>query len=231
MNDSANQEFKLPPEQQAIRDKCFHPSGKFIEFPKEDVESSVPERFEKVVAQFPEQLAVKMGDRTLTYQELNHAANRRAHAILTQRGETQEPIALLMEHDSPLLVAIVGVLKAGKICVLPDPSFPKARNAFLLEDSQAGLRITDSTKLSLAVEYAHDRCQFINVGELNSGHSIDNPGLSIAPDQFAFLVYTSGSTGLPKGVIQIHRNLLPDSLFDCNTLHIRTDDRVALRHS
>ena len=158
MSEASKPQNTLPPEQQAIRDKCFHPSGKFIEFPKEDVETSIPERFEKIVGRCPDRLAVKIRNRTLTYQELNHAANRVAHAILAQRGETQEPIALLMEHDSPLIVAIVGVLKAGKICVVLDPSFPKARSAFLMEDSQAGLLITDSKNLSLAKEYARDRC-------------------------------------------------------------------------
>ena len=87
--------------------------------------------------------AVINRNRPLTYHELNQAANRLAHAILAQREEKQEPIALLLEHDSPLLVAIMGVLKAGKICVVLDPSFPIARSAFLLEDSQAGLLITD----------------------------------------------------------------------------------------
>jgi non-ribosomal peptide synthetase component F len=142
MSEASKPQNRLPPEQQAIRDKCFHPSGKFIVFPKEDVETSIPERFEKIVGRFPDRLAVKMRNRTLTYRELNHAANRVAHAILAQRGETQEPIALLMEHDVPLIAAIVGVVKAGKICVVLDPSFPKARNAFLIEDSQARLLIT-----------------------------------------------------------------------------------------
>lgn len=222
---------RLPPEQQAIWDKCFHPSGKFVEFPKEDVETSIPERFEKIVRRFPDVPAVKIRNRPVTYQELNQAANCLAHAILAQRGETQEPIALLMEHDSPSIVAMLGVLKAGKICVVLDPSFPKARNAFLLEDCQAALLITDSKNLSLAEEYAQDRCRYLNADELDSGFPVDNPGLSIAPDHFAFLVYTSGSTGQPKGVIQNHRNLLHDSLLYCNGLHICTDDRVALLYS
>jgi amino acid adenylation domain-containing protein len=223
--------MQLPLEQEAIRGKCFHPSGKFVEFPKQDVETSIPKRFEKIAGQFPDRVAVTMRNRTLTYQELNQAANRLAHAILAQRGETPEPIALLMDHDIPLIVAIVGVLKAGKICVVLDPSFPKDRSAFLLEDSQASLLIADNENLYLAVEYAHDRCGFVNINELDSGFSIDNPGLPISPDRFAFLIYTSGSTGQPKGVIQNHRNLLHDSLLYCNGLHICTDDRIALLYS
>jgi non-ribosomal peptide synthetase component F len=85
--------MRLPLEQDAIRDKCFHPSGKFVEFPKQDVETSIPKRFEKIAGQFPDRVAVTMRNRTLTYQELKQAANRLAHAILARRGETQEPIA------------------------------------------------------------------------------------------------------------------------------------------
>ena len=59
MDDSMNHGFKVPPEQQAIRDKCFHPSGTFIEFPIEDVETSIPARFEKIVQRYPQRIAVK----------------------------------------------------------------------------------------------------------------------------------------------------------------------------
>jgi non-ribosomal peptide synthetase component F len=138
MSEASKPQYTLPPEQQAIRDKCFHPSGTFVEFPMEDVETSIPARFEKIARLHPDRLAVKGKDRSLTYDELNQGANRVAHAILDHRGETQEPIALLMEHDSSLLVAMLGVLKAGKICVVLDPSFPKARSAFLMEDSASG---------------------------------------------------------------------------------------------
>ena len=146
---------------------------------------------------------------------MNEAANRLARAILAQRGDKQEPIALLMEHDIQLFVAIVGVLKAGKICVVLDPAFPRDRSVFLLEDSQAGLLLSDSENLSSAVEYAHGRCGFGNINEWNSSFSIENLRLPIAPNDFAFLIYTSGSTGQPKGVIQNHRNLLHDCLLYC----------------
>src|SRR5438477_51951 len=146
--------MRLPLEQEAIRGKCFHPSGKFVEFPKQDVDTSIPTRFEKIAGQFPDRVAVTMRNRTLTYQELNQAANRLAHAILAQRGETQEPIALLMDHDIPLIVAIVGVLKAGKICVVLDPSFPKDRRALLYSCSASqGLKITFAALLNGAALY------------------------------------------------------------------------------
>ena len=223
--------MNLPPEQEAIRAKCFHPSGTFVEFPEEDVETSIPERFEKIAARYPDRVAVKLRNRLLTYRELNDTANRLARAILARRGDTQEPIALLMEHDIPLFVAMLGVLKAGKICVVLDPSFPKDRNVFLIEDSQAGLLISDRENLPSAAEYTHGRCGCVNIDELDSSLSIENLRLPIAPMNFAFLIYTSGSTGQPKGVIQNHRNLLHDCLLYCNGLHVCADDRIALLYS
>ncbi len=221
----------VSPHQQALQARCFHPSGHFVEFPREDIETSIPARFEKLASEFPGRLAVKTGTRTLTYDELNQVANRLSHAILAHPGEAQEVIAVLAEHDSSLFVAILGILKAGKICVVLDPAFPKARNSYLLEDSQASLLVTDTASLSSAREYAHARCRVVNVDALDSRVSIDNPAVPIPADRFAFLVYTSGSTGQPKGVIQNHRNLLHDARIYCNGLHICADDRVALLYS
>src|SRR5215467_3931370 len=89
----------LPPEQQAIRDKCVHPTGTFVEFKKEEIEQSIPDRFEKIVRLYPHRLAVKAGQRSLTYDQLNRAANRIAAAILAKRGDRNEPITMLFEHD------------------------------------------------------------------------------------------------------------------------------------
>ena len=66
MDDSIAHKLTLPAEQQAIRDKCFHPSGTFVEFAKEEIEQSIPERFEKIVARFPDHIAVKSKNQTLT---------------------------------------------------------------------------------------------------------------------------------------------------------------------
>jgi len=84
-----------------IRDKCFHPSGTFVEFSKEEFEQSIPERFEKIACQ----LAIKVGNTFLTYEELNEEANRIAHPILNSVGEG---------HGAPIVTAILGALKPVK---------------------------------------------------------------------------------------------------------------------
>src|SRR4026208_1052526 len=95
MSDAQRQSFQLPPEQQAIRNKCFHPSGTFVEFPIEDVETSIPARFENIVEKYPERIAIKVNDRVVTYAELNGIANRLARRIVACGGDSHIPVALL----------------------------------------------------------------------------------------------------------------------------------------
>ena len=82
----------LPPEQQRIRDQCFHPSGTFVEFKKDDVEQSIPSRFEEQVRQYPNRLAIKTRNKELTYDEINKYSNQVARAILHQLGGAADPI-------------------------------------------------------------------------------------------------------------------------------------------
>jgi len=228
MRDLPKNIFGLPPEQQAIRAKCFHPTGTFIEFKKEEIEQSIPDRFERIVRLYPDRLAVKTKGQQLTYEELNYAANRVARAILAQRGPRQEPIALLFDHDARIIPAVLGVLKAGKIYVPLDPSYPEARAAGILEDSQAELMLTDNKNYFIGQELARHVRHIINVDELDPHLSTENLSLSIPPDTLAFIVYTSGSTGQPKGVIQDHRNALHNAMRVANGLHICSADRTTL---
>ena len=147
----------LPPEQQAIRAKCFHPTGTFVEFNKEEIEQSIADRFEEQVRRYPDRLAVKTEKEELTYEELNNAANRVARAILAQRGVGEEPVALLFEHGAPMFAALLGVLKAGKFYVPLDPSYPRARVSYILQDSRADLIVTNHRNLSLAMMAGAER--------------------------------------------------------------------------
>src|SRR5215208_1976200 len=133
-----------------------HLTNAFIQFEEEETEQSIPQRFEQQVRRYPDRLAVKTKSRQLTYAALNKVANRVARALLAQRGEGPESIALLLEHDPLMIGAIFGVLKAGKVYVPLDPSFPYARNAYILEDSQAGLIVTNNKNLSLAESLSED---------------------------------------------------------------------------
>src|ERR1041385_5550440 len=112
-------------------------------------DNSISAEFERTVLQYPERLAVRSKSYDLTYAELNAFANRVARAILKRRGTGQEPVAILLDDDAPKVAAILGVLKAAKIYIPMDPSFPTASLAEVLDDSQASLIVTDRKNLSL----------------------------------------------------------------------------------
>ena len=218
----------LPPEQEAIRARCFHPTKAFVEFTKEETEQSISERFEKIVRLHPQRLALKLGDEALSYEALNRAANQIAHAIFAKGGKQDEPIALLLGKGIKLAAAIFGALKTGRIYVLLNPSLPSTRVDFILKNSGARIIVTDSDRLSLATGLAGRRLHLINVTEMDSRLPSSNPALSISPDALTWITYTSGSTGEPKGVVQNHRNLLHLIRTQTNDLHICSQDRLAM---
>jgi len=165
----------LPPEQRAIRDKCFHPTGRFVEFKREEIEQSIPDRFEQVVRKYPNRLAIKTKDHELTYDQLNRVANRVARAILAHCGEGQEQVALLLEHDTSVIAAMIGVLKAGKAYVPLDPSYPRKRLAYMLKDSEARLLLTNKINRSLA-DALSQKVPVIDIEVLDSTSPEENLG-------------------------------------------------------
>ena len=221
----------IPPKQQAIRDKCFHSTGTFIEFKKEETEQSIPDRFEEQVRRYPGRLAVKTASQELTYDELNKAANRVARQILTRDDRGNEPVALLFTQGIAGITAILGVLKAGRAYVSLDPVLPTARLTYILRDSQAALIIASNQNLAFARELAQNHQALINIDELNSKPAVDNPGLGVAPDSPAYVMYTSGSTGQQKGIVQTHLNVLHAVMNHTNGFHICSDDRLTLLYS
>ena len=229
--DSTRQISDAYSHQLSILDRSYHPSGTFIEFKKDEIEQSVPSRFEQQVCNYPNRLAIKTNKEELTYRELNQAANRVAHVVMERCGTEEEPMALMFEQGSQAITAILGVLKAGKIFVSLDPRYPHSRISYMVKELEARLILTNSLNLSKARELATDRCELINVDELDPGLSTENPRRPISPDAIVSIVYTSGSTGQPKGVMQNHRNLLYSIMLNTNALHISSLDRLSFLHT
>ena len=222
--------MKLPPEQERIRAKCFHPSGNFVEFPIEEVETSIPARFEKIVRQHPDRIAVKTETCVATYEQLNDMANDFATAML-QQGSKAQLVALLFEKSVAQIAAMLGAMKAGKFFLILDPSFPKIRLAAMLKSSWAKLLVTNRRNTGLADEIATPDCQLMQWESIDSSIYRNNPALSIAAKALAFINYTSGSTGEPKSLLRNHRMILHNIMLRTNLMHVCEHDRISLLSS
>ncbi len=215
----------IPKEQQAIRAKCFHPTGTFIPFPANALGLSIIGLFEQQVHTHSDRLAVKTRHHTLTYAELNQAANRLARAIIEKRGRGEENIALLLDHGALHIVAMLGVLKAGKVYVPLDSSYPRKRLAYMLENSQSELLITNQTNHSLT-DTLVSKVPIMDIDAIDPTVPTDNLKITRAPEDLAFILYTSGSTGTPKGFSQPHCNVVLDIRNYTNAGHFCPEDRL-----
>ena len=146
-------------------------------------------------------IAFKTKRKTFSWDALNRAANRVARTVLATYQNRERPIALLVDQENSI-VAGLGVLKTGGF-YCPLPHIP-ARNNYILNESESTEILTDTKHLALATELAQKDCQIVNVDELDPRLSTENLGLPISPDAFAYIAYTSGSTGEPKGVVNTH---------------------------
>ncbi len=204
-----------------------HPTQHYIKFTRNEIEQSVVARFEEQVNKYSDKIAVKTTKRTMTYGELNRAANRVARMILTRCGEPSERIVLLFEHNTSMIVGMLAALKAGMTYVPLDPLYPKERIVYMLRDSGARAILTDDANFIVAGELKNT-LQLVNVDRPGNDEAGENIDLAISPDTLAYILYTSGSTGEPKGVMQNHRNVLHHIRIYTNSLHLRSDDRLTL---
>jgi amino acid adenylation domain-containing protein len=180
------------------------------------------EKFQEQVKKFPANIAVKAGNRTITYSELNTYANQVASVIRAgDRDETADSpyrrVSLLFGHGIDMIIGVMGALKAGKTYVPLDITYPGKRLAYMLEDSESGLILTNKENFPLAEKLAKQtrwKAGILNIDNISTGDEHLQPGAninreeSVEGDRPAYILYTSGSTGRPKGVVQTHRNVV-----------------------
>lgn len=192
------------------------------------------EKFEQEVKKNPYHIAVKILDNEITYKMLNSRANVLARKIINNYNTInleKKIVALLFEHGIDMIIGTIGALKAHTIYVPLDPSYPARRLAYMLENSEADFIITNNKNLELArylIEEVKVDVKIINMDQFDTKYSAENINRKICSDDIAYILYTSGSTGSPKGIIQTHRNVL--HFVECykNTLSITNEDRMTL---
>ena len=173
-------------------------------------QANLADRFEATVMAHADRPAIAFGDRVLSYRELDASATKVAKALLaTGRVPTNSLVALMLSKSELLVAALLGVWKAGAGYVPIDPDWPDDRVAFVLDDAGIAVAIADAESRDRLLRLApgEDR-SILCVSELGSDAEA-GPALPSARqgDQLAYAMYTSGTTGRPKGVLVRHASV------------------------
>ncbi len=164
--------------------------------------------FERQARQTPDAIAVESEGARLTYRELDARANRLAHHLRALRVDTDSVVALCMERSVEVVVAMLGVLKAGGAYLPIDPAYPVDRIRYMLEDSGVPVLLTQArlrerlVGLSAVPTIALD-----DSWPTIATRSAESPGVVVPLASLAYVIYTSGSTGMPLGALLEHRNV------------------------
>src|SRR5450830_1390886 len=156
----------------------------------------------------PDAVAVKFDAQTLTYAQLDRQANRLAHALIARGIGPEMRVAIAMPRSAESLVAFLAVLKAGGVYVPLDVEYPRDRLLYMMQDSHAKLLLTHSRVMQqLPLAEGLDTLA-IDRTEVWADYSDSAPEVALHGDNIAYVIYTAGSTGLPKGVAVAHGPLV-----------------------
>ncbi len=171
----------------------------------------VHELFEQRVQAHPDAVAAVLGDRQWTYRELNARANRLGRALLARGLRREGVVAVVTERNLDWMAAVLAIFKAGGVYLPLEPHFPPGRIATALSRAGCELVLTErgsTTTLDQALDsLAGVRALYVDEA-FEENHADGNLGVGVAADQLAYILFTSGSTGEPKGAMCEHAGML-----------------------
>jgi aspartate racemase len=170
------------------QDKCIH------------------ELFEQLV-RTPDAVALMYEEQQLTYRQLNALANQLAHYLRTLGVGSEVLVGIFVERSLEMVVGLLAILKAGGAYVPLDPTYPKERLAFMLQNSQPLVLLTQEFLITELPEHTAQVVCFDRDWQFIAQHSEENLNQTATTANLAYVIYTSGSTGKPKGVQVTHTNL------------------------
>jgi amino acid adenylation domain-containing protein/non-ribosomal peptide synthase protein (TIGR01720 family) len=166
--------------------------------------------FEEKAAQRPQAIAIVQGDRTMTYEELNHRANGMAHCFMEQGIGPEDVVGVAMKRSMDRVAALIGIWKAGAAYLALDPDYPYARLEHMLTDALPALVVTEMNLQQQMPQAAG--MKFVALDSPAFAAALEhaptnNPNGLTLPGHAAYVIYTSGSTGIPKGVVVTHEGI------------------------
>jgi amino acid adenylation domain-containing protein len=185
--------------------------------------NSISQWFTEQAERTPTAIALEYADQQVTYRELNERTNQIAHRLSRIGARGEALVGVCIERSLEQIVAILGVLKAGAAYVPLDPTYPKARLDFILQDIQATVVLTVEHLVRM-FDNCDEQIVFVCIDTdwppLESESKENLPRLVEGmTDHPAYVIYTSGSTGAPKGVVITQRNLLHSTAARVNYYH------------
>ena len=194
------------------------------------VGACIHERFEAQVERTPDAIALTFPDNSdarkdvhLSYRELNQQANQFAHFLRSIGVRPGVLVGLYGERSIELVVSLIGILKAGGAYLPLDLAYPAERVAFLLEDAEAPIIVTQQRFVKSLPTTGARIVTFDENKPAIDANPVANLGVPLTPDALAYVLYTSGSTGTPKGALVTHRNVV--RLFKATEQWFRFDER------
>jgi len=191
------------------------------------VDKTIHGVIEAQAAQIPDNSAVRFEDQWFTYREFNEKANQLAHLLKEYgvRAGSDSRVVMMFPRSIDMIIALLGILKAGAACIPLDISYPGERNRFIVRDSNAKFLLTsipgsiDTGKSSRVTEVCYKP-------ETLDAYPGENPGNSISPADLSYIIYTSGSTGKPKGALLHHSGVVNHTYTKIDVLGITGKDTV-----
>jgi amino acid adenylation domain-containing protein len=182
--------------------------------------------FELQAAQTPDNVAVIFEERRLTYAELNEQANQLAHHLQRLAVGPEVLVGICVERSLEMIVGLLGILKTGAAYVPLDPSYPKERLAFMLDDAKVRVLLTQQRLARTLPEHQALVVCLDTASETIVEESRYNPQSKVSPANVAYVIYTSGSTGRPKGVMIPHKAIVNRLLWMQTAFPLTCEDLV-----
>lgn len=174
-----------------------------LEYPKD---KNLVTLFKDIVSKYPNNVAVQIGEKSITYKELDQKSNTLAIQILTKNVKKGDIIGVCINKSIELVISIWAILKSGCVYMPMYVGYPKDRLDYMIKNSNCKLLILNSTMKSVI----NTKCEVIDIvgfEKIENTEALSFP-FEILPSNLAYIIYTSGSTGKPKGVQIMHKNLI-----------------------
>jgi amino acid adenylation domain-containing protein len=171
-------------------------------------QNSLHELFESQAAQSPEAVAIICEGEQLTYDELNRRANKLAHYLRSVGVGSETLVGMFVERSTEMVTGLLGILKAGAAYVPLDPTYPRDRLAFVVDDADIKVMLTERRMLESLPDHQAEVICLDSDWKKIEPEADTNPPPEVAKENLAYVIYTSGSTGKPKGVLVTHQHVL-----------------------